>query len=220
MPRPPRNATSPVPLPPDPRPVPERLLAAAMELVQSQGLQGLSQARVAAAAGVRQSHLTYYFPTRKDLIKALAQNIHAEMNEAMTTAVPAGEFAAASVDRVREFFVQRIREPLMARLMLALINAADEDPSLRQWLAHFDRDAIDRLREIFTGLDLQPSEDELLLLHASFIGTAILGAQLGTEAGADRAAGLAALAFDRLVLAASPPASRTGRPTGHPGVKP
>ena len=63
------------PLPQDALPVRERLLAAAMELVRAQGLQGFSQARVAAVAGLRQSHLTYYFPSRKDLLKALVETI-------------------------------------------------------------------------------------------------------------------------------------------------
>ncbi|MDA8164333.1 MAG: TetR/AcrR family transcriptional regulator [Desulfobacteraceae bacterium] len=202
----------------DSRPVPERLLAAAMELVRTEGLRGLSQARVAAAAGLRQSHLTYYFPTRKDLIKALVKAIHAEISEAMGAA-PEGDGAAASVDKARAFFVRRLREPLMARLMLALLNAADEDPSLRQWLRDFDRDVVDHLREIFTRLGLRPSENELALFHASFIGAAILSLRAGTEAGADRTALLAGLAFDRLVHSASRPAGRKAR-TRHPESTP
>ena len=197
---------------PSRQPVPERLLAAAMELVQTEGLQALSQARVAAAAGLRQSHLTYYFPTRKDLIKALVQAIHAEIAAEMQAAVLPDVQGAAAQDKVRAFFAARISEPLMARLMTALHSAADEDPSLRRWLGDFDNDIIDRLRDVFAALDLRPSDDELWLLHASFIGAAMLGAQPGTDAGPARAAHLARLAFDRLV-AASPRARGANRPS-------
>ncbi len=192
---------------PDRRNVRERLLAAAVKLVQTQSLQRLSQARVAAAAGLRQSHLTYYFPTRKDLIKAIVQTIHADMTESFDITVFTKEKTTASTDRIREFFAERIREPLMARLMLALMTAADEDPLLRQWLADFNNDLIERLRNIFLKLGLHPSDDELALLHASFIGAATLGAQCGTEVSADHAARLARLAFDRLIQAASPQAT-------------
>jgi AcrR family transcriptional regulator len=220
MPHAPRTApSSPETASPDTRPVPARLLAAAMELIKNEGLQGLSQARVAAAAGLRQSHLTYYFPTRKDLLKALVETIHAELKEAMGTVVPADESSATSVEKVREFFAQRLRNPLMARLMLALMNAADEDASLRRWLVELDNDLIGRLREVFTRLGLRPTDDELALLHTNFVGIAITSAHDSTQAGATRAAHLTRLAFDRLVQTASPTLVNTGHTHRRPKAK-
>lgn len=217
MPRPSRTAVTPPELAsPDQQPVPARLLAAALMLVQTQGLQALTQARVAEAAGLRQSHLTYYFPTRKDLLKGIVQAICTGMLENTSAAAPAQKTQMDSLEAVREFFASRLRDPLMARLMMALNGAADEDPSLRQWLTDFDNDMISQLRGIFAQFGLRPSEDELTLLHASFVGAAILGAQSGTQAGADRTARLVRLAFDRAVEAASHPkgpASRAPRRT-------
>ena len=37
------------------------------------GSSGFKQPRVAAEAGLRQSHLTYYFPTRADLLAGVAR---------------------------------------------------------------------------------------------------------------------------------------------------
>ena len=54
-----------------PTEVRDRLLAAALALLREQSLTGLTQPRVAKAAGVSQSHLTYYFPTRADLLRAV-----------------------------------------------------------------------------------------------------------------------------------------------------
>ena len=185
----------------DSRSVRERLVAAAMALVQREGLQNLSQARVASAAGLRQSHLTYYFPTRKDLIKALVRNIHEELKVVMDSEMFPGDGGRVSVGEVRAFFVRRLSDPYMARLMLALMNAADETPSLRRWLGEFDADLIEHLRKILICADLHPSEDELALLHASFVGAAILGAQATAdpEAGCRRVERLVRLAFDHLV---------------------
>jgi AcrR family transcriptional regulator len=56
--------------------VKDRILEAALQIVEEQGIKALTQPRVAAAAGVRQSHLTYYFPRKADLFVALLQASH------------------------------------------------------------------------------------------------------------------------------------------------
>ena len=55
----------------EPRAVRARILDAALHILQESGLRSLSQAKVAAAAGIRQSHLQYYFPKKIDLVIAL-----------------------------------------------------------------------------------------------------------------------------------------------------
>ena len=50
----------------------ERILDAALATLREHGLRKLTQVRVAKRARVRQSHLTYYFPTREDLLEAVA----------------------------------------------------------------------------------------------------------------------------------------------------
>src|SRR6266496_237378 len=50
----------------------ERVLNAAVGILRAGGIQGLSQVQVARRARVRQSHLTYYFPRRHDLVEAVA----------------------------------------------------------------------------------------------------------------------------------------------------
>ena len=51
----------------------ERILDAAIESLAASGISGLTQIQVAKRAGVRQSHLTYYFPTRDDLLEAVTE---------------------------------------------------------------------------------------------------------------------------------------------------
>jgi AcrR family transcriptional regulator len=180
----------------------DRILAAAMRLVETDGLQALSQGRAAVAAGLRQSHVTYYFPTRSDLIAALAEMIHAQMLQTMNApAVPGG--SRRMIKGLREFFVTRAYDRLFARLMLSLVAAADEDSSVRSWLTNFENEVRMRLREVFSNLDLNPSDDELGLFHVSLIGSSILALH-GSEKTADRAAQLVGLAFDRLTRASIP----------------
>jgi hypothetical protein len=105
---------------------------------------------------------------------------------------------------VREWLAQRVREPLTARLLLAIETATDEDPSLRGWLVDFDAEVLERLRALFARLGVVPPADELALFHAGLAGAALLGAHGGTPASAERAARVVRLAFDRLLQPATP----------------
>ncbi|MEO7253460.1 MAG: TetR/AcrR family transcriptional regulator, partial [Casimicrobium sp.] len=51
----------------------DKILTAANEILLTLGFSALTQQSVAGRAGVRQSHLTYYFPTRNDLLRGTAQ---------------------------------------------------------------------------------------------------------------------------------------------------
>jgi DNA-binding transcriptional regulator YbjK len=214
MKRPSRRSAGRPPEPAGPT-VRDRILAAAVELVRTEGVRNLTQARIAALAGVRQSHLTYYFPARKDLIRAAANAIHAGILEAMSTTVSTEVRRSTSRARAREFFAERISDPLFPRLSMALMVAAEEDKSLRRLLAEQDAALRDNLRETLARLDLTPSEDDLALLHAGFVGASILAAQAGTKTAAARAAHLARVGFDRLCNRAPPaPRKASGQPAG------
>ncbi len=180
------------------RPVPERILAAALQLVETQGIAALSQARVAAAAGLRQSHLTYYFPTRKHLLLAIVQGIHDEMRQGLSPLAPAGG-APMTLAQMRAFLVSRVREPLMGRLLLSLMAAADEDPSLRQWLLEFDAEVRDLVRADVVRQGLSPSEDDVALFCACLLGAGLMGAQAEGMAAVLHFERIVGMAFDRLV---------------------
>lgn len=54
----------------------EHILDTALTIASSRGLKELTQTNVAIAAGVRQSHLTYYFPLKSDLLAAVLKASH------------------------------------------------------------------------------------------------------------------------------------------------
>lgn len=193
--------------PADSRPVPERILASALQLVQSQGIAALSQARVAAAAGLRQSHLTYYFPTRKDLLLAIVQAIHGEMRQGLGLSGGGAGTAPKTLAQLRAFLVSRVREPLMGRLLLSLMAAADEDPSLRQWLLDFDAEVRGLMRADFLRLGLPPSDAEVAIFSACLLGAGLMGAQADGKAAVAHFENVVGLAFDRLVASCIGPAT-------------
>lgn len=58
----------------------EKILAAALDLFNNQGLATVSMRAVAAAAGMRVGNLTYYFPNRDSLVQALLARLIEELN--------------------------------------------------------------------------------------------------------------------------------------------
>src|ERR671919_440811 len=106
----------------------ERLLTAAIELIREHGPAGLTQPRVAKAAGISQSHLTYYFPTRAALLAAVleraAEGQLAGMKHAFATVGRGPGKLAAALGAALE-------QPQNSRLLVSFALAADQDSQVR-----------------------------------------------------------------------------------------
>jgi AcrR family transcriptional regulator len=131
-----------------------RILQAALGLL-AEG-EDLTQPRVARAAGVRQSHLTYYFPTVTDLMQAVARHSFESLGGELG-GKGAGGIAGAIGDTRR------------VRLMLSLVRAADRDASLKPRMRAFVREIRERIGPL-VGLE----GDELAFLHTVVVGAAVL----------------------------------------------
>jgi AcrR family transcriptional regulator len=146
----------------------DRILEAALGLLAESGAHELTQPRVSKAAGVRQSHLTYYFPTRADLLQEVArysiEKLAGDLAHAKehNPAQVAQGIAAGSADKRR------------VRVMLGLVTAADRDPKIKARLRKF----IAELRQMMTpalaegGLATDP--DSVAFFHSVVVGCAIL----------------------------------------------
>jgi len=146
----------------------ERILQAALKLLAESGAHELTQPRVSKAAGVRQSHLTYYFPTRADLLQEVArysiEKLAGDLAHAKehNPAQVAQGIAAGSADKRR------------VRVMLGLVTAADRDPKIKARLRKF----IAELRQMMTpalaegGLATDP--ESVAFFHSVVVGCAIL----------------------------------------------
>jgi AcrR family transcriptional regulator len=186
-----------------------RVLQAALQLVHERGLQGVTQARVAQVAGVRQSHLTYYFPTRTDLIKAIAHEHASLLSEIL-----GGESALPmSLQEFRKGVIERVRSKGMSRMMLTLVVGADEDPSLKEWLRKLDADIRRHFVRAFERCGLRPTQDQLHDFHCTIVGAAMLSIHDDTAAGSRLAARAIRRAFERISAVAKrlPAARRSSR---------
>ena len=145
-----------------------RILEAALGLLARSGAHELTQPRVAKAAGVRQSHLTYYFPTRAALMQAVARYSIEKL---------AGQLAHARVHnpaQVATGIAAGSSDKRIVRVMLGLVTAADRDAAIKRQLRRF----IGELREIMApalaagGLQAEP--ECVAFFHSVVIGCAVL----------------------------------------------
>jgi AcrR family transcriptional regulator len=109
----------------------ERILDAALATLSEEGLQKLTQVRVAKRARVRQSHLTYYFPTRDDLLEAVATRVVDEIASHATAFTGTPGDQGAMLVRL----AAAIADSAHMRMFVGLIVEADDDPAVRAMLA-------------------------------------------------------------------------------------
>jgi AcrR family transcriptional regulator len=100
------------------------ILTAALQLLGDHGFEALTGPRVAKKARVRQSHLTYYFPKRTDLLAAVAQRYIETVAEEAISLSARGESTDALVTAV-------LGDRRRVRTLIALFVASEEDEALR-----------------------------------------------------------------------------------------
>lgn len=158
----------------------QHIIGCALAELGESGFAAFSQLRVAKRAGLRQSHLTYYFPTRLDLLIAVAETAMdrqiASLDGLLAQSQP-GQGAAS--------IALLLGRKENARVLLALVQGADQEPRLKTL---FD-DLATRMRQR-AGVMLARIHGEPVpavhhfLLHALCVGLAVLGLALDdTEAG-------------------------------------
>ena len=155
----------------------EELLDAAIVLVREGGYPALTQPRVASLAGMTQGHLTYYFPTRADLVSAVAARI-VRTQLATFDAQP----VPASMDQAVANVSALIAARETTRALAALLLAADVEPGAREAfveLAAGMRQRATGLVAVLSGDALDPESTDAhrvrgRLLHAASVGAAVL----------------------------------------------
>jgi AcrR family transcriptional regulator len=104
----------------------DRILEAALRVLEQHGSRGFRQARIAEEAGLRQSHLTYYFPTRSALAEALVARLVESQRAALQKAV-AGASEERLVDRLLDALKAGVTDARRTRLLLALFLEVEEE---------------------------------------------------------------------------------------------
>ena len=171
-----------------------RLLNAGVALLREQGLAALTQPRIAKAAGVSQSHLTYYFPTRDSLLLAIAEHsVDQELARAQTTPAP-DDPVLALVAAIR--FLPRVR------MMLGLIASGDRDEAFRPAFGRLVDHVRESLARLLAHRGHTLDSSQVALVHAAVVGLAVMN--LGRQTAASEAEIESGL---RQLLALLPPPS-------------
>lgn len=131
------------------RGVRERILDAAITTLREAGLQDLSQGRVARRAGVRQSHLTYYFPKRNDLLEAITERVVEGMAAHVRAALDGSRDPMSALEAIANAIAQREH----MRMFIGVIVEADGDARVREILMRHTGRLQAALAELLGGDD-------------------------------------------------------------------
>jgi AcrR family transcriptional regulator len=145
-----------------------RILEAALSLLAEGGAHELTQPRVARAAGVRQSHLTYYFPTRGELLQEIARYSIGKL---------AGQLAHAHVHRpgqLAQALAAGSADKRRSRVLLGLVMAADRDPKIKRRLRKFIGELRTTMTPALKGGGLATDPDDVAFFHSVVVGCAVL----------------------------------------------
>ena len=170
------------------------IVEAGLAILQEQGLAGLTQPRIAARTGLRQSHLTYYYPTRADLLTAVTRAAIEAQLAAVRSMVQGASSAEQSATMIAAVTVLHKN----TRVLAALNQAADQEPAVRPLFNELLDGFIAELGFLLDKLALPVSEARIDLVHALFVGLSIIDLATARHNGQARAEAVLKLAFHLL----------------------
>ncbi len=159
-----------------------RILDAALGLLAEGGAHELTQPKVARAAGVRQSHLTYYFPTRGELLQEVARHSIGKL---------ASQLGHAPHGSLAEAIAAGAADKRRSRVMLGLVNAADRDAKVKARMRKFVAEVRTRRSPLLAAGGLNTDPESVAFFHSCVVGCAVL--QLARDNPAARAEARAVL---------------------------
>lgn len=145
------------------------IIEAGLATLRECGFAGFTQPRVASRAGLRQSHLTYYYPTRADLLAAVGRAaIDGQL--AAVEAVLKGSSSEAVAGAIAKVVVRREN----TRVIMALAQAADQEPQLRALFRELADGIVSRADRFLKARNPDATETDARLLHALAVGLAVV----------------------------------------------
>ncbi len=168
----------------------EDILGAGSGLLREKGVTALTQPQIALAANIKQSHLTYYFPTRASLLLAIAEFTIFGVMDKVTTQLRARPHGETLADTVSNIMI----EGLPPRVLIGLIVAADNDPDIRKLLRKLVRHVRSAVRHLLQEAGLAADDEAARLFHATIVGLAVMHqARLNRESANESRDGVANL---------------------------
>jgi AcrR family transcriptional regulator len=171
------------------------IVQAALDEIAEGGLAAFTQTRVAKRAGLRQGHLTYYFPTRDELLFAVTE-------EAVEQRLEALRAAQADVDPGRRLrgLADVLTSPRQTRILIALAQGADQFAEVRASFDALAEGVVPLSAALLRDFGVAVDASTATLLQATSTGLAVIalargaeGSDLGERLLRELLAGLAAL---------------------------
>jgi AcrR family transcriptional regulator len=174
----------------------KQIIDAGLALLREEGLAGLTQPRVVARTGLRQSHLTYYYPTRAALLAAVA---HAAIDAQRAGVLALIAHIRSSKDAAEVITVGTARYD-NTRVLVALSQAAEQEPEVRKLFNELADGSIVEILSLFEKLGLKESTANADLLHALFIGLSVTHLATGRSDQQERSKAALEIAFEAFGL--------------------
>ena len=187
----------------------EQIIEAGLATLREHGYAGFTQPRVAARAGLRQSHLTYYHPTRLDLLAAVGR----AAVDRLLAALDATLGSLSSPDAAPHAIAALISRHDNTRVLMALAQASDEEKLLRELFRELADGIVARISRTLLGHhDPAATEVPARLLHSLTVGLAVVELATARPDGVERAARVLEAAFHLIAgggKPSRPPSRRT-----------
>lgn len=154
------------------------IIETGLAVLREHGFVGLTQPRIAKQMAMRQSLLTYYFPTRVDLLTAIARvavDRQLAAVHGVFDALPTIRQAAAALA------VLIVRHE-NTRVLMALAQAGDREPQLRSLFRELTDGIAKEVDAFLARTSTRPvAPNTARLLHATSVGLAIVTLATGQD---------------------------------------
>jgi DNA-binding transcriptional regulator YbjK len=152
----------------DKKDVREKIVRTAVKLLGESGIRKLAQPQIAKKAGVAQGHMTYYFPTRSDLLIAVAERSLEEIAGSVLK-----NAAASKEDKTGHslsLLLPLLKDKSRTRMMIGLLVESDENPALKKKL----QEQSDMAKALISlVVEKKPDSAEVELIHAAILGLGV-----------------------------------------------
>jgi AcrR family transcriptional regulator len=148
----------------------EEILIAGSMLLREKGVTALTQPQIAQAANIKQSHLTYYFPTRANLLLAIAEFTMSSLMDNVAARLQARPQGKTLADAIAQIMI----DGFPPRVFIGLIVAADSDPDIRKLLRKLVRLVRAAIQRLLEQAGMAADEESTLLFHATIVGLAVM----------------------------------------------
>lgn len=146
----------------------EKILKAAVRLLGDCGIKKLAQPQIAKKAGVPQGHMTYYFPTRADLLVAVAERSLQSIANAVLKNV--ANHVPTTAKETLGLIAPVIKDKSRTRMLVGLLVESDQNPKLR---ASLQNQMDTSLSLVAAVLNKDKAHSDVILARAALLGLGI-----------------------------------------------